>query len=384
MAPQSSSVLRLNPRFALRLNPLLVVLVAALAAIGIAFIYGTGQQVGAEFAGMWRRQLVWLGAGTMLALALAWVDYETLGRYWWVLYLGSLALLIMVLLTGQRLNGARSWLPVLPGISVQPSEFAKLGIMVALSWVSSRPSVRLDRFEHVLPLLVLAGIPFCLIGMQPDMGSALTIFPMLATILFLNGIPKRWLVYALALAVAAAPVVYTQGLSDHQRNRIKTFLNPGTELHDAGWNAHQSILAVGSGGLAGKGFMQGTQNPLGFLPRRVTPTDFIFSVIAEETGFLGSTAVLLLLMGLVTTAVYIGIRARDAFGRNLACTFAVLLSVHIYVNVGMTMGMAPIIGIPLPLVSYGGSFMLTMLAGIGLLQSIYLNRPAGWAPWMKA
>ncbi len=365
------------PRLLRRCSFLLFLEVAILVATGIAFIHGTGQQTGGRFAGMWVKQIVWILVGGTSLLVLLRIDYRNLSRYWLALYGGSLLLLVLVLVAGNEINGARSWFLIGP-FSLQPSETAKIGLMVALAHYASRRSIRLENVTHTIPILILAAVPIGLIALQPDLGSALTMFPVTMAILIIGGIQKRWLMYAGIAALLAAYPAYTQ-LSPHQRNRLLTFVNPERDPMDAGWNAHQSLLAVGSGGMTGKGYMQGTQNALGFLPRTVAPSDFVFSVIAEETGFLGSCLLILVFGGLICTTFYIASKAADAFGRYLACMIGILLSSHIYVNIGMTMGMAPIIGIPLPFVSYGGSFMIVMLSCVGILQSIHVRRPSGWA-----
>ena len=300
------------------------------------------------------------------------VDYENLGRHSILIYLMSITLLVLVLIIGKRINGARSWLGILPGLSIQPAEFAKLGLLIAISRLASLPSVRWDHFYRIVPFTILTAIPILLITLQPDPGSAIVLIPISLCILFVSGVKKRWFAYGAVISLLATPLVYKFALKEHQKKRIYTFIHPTKNPTGEGWNARQSLLAVGSGGFYGKGFMQGTQNVLGFLPKTVAPTDFIFSVIAEETGFAGSVFLISIFGGILFLGLNIASKARDNFGRNLACGITALLCFHIYVNVGMTIGMAPIIGIPLPFVSYGGSFMLSMLSCMGILQSIHI------------
>ncbi len=357
-----------------KMNFVLLGLVFATIATGLFFIYGTGQQNAESFGRFWIKQSVWIVIGCGIMLVLSLIDYRHYGRHAGVIYMSTVLLLIAVLMFGKRINGARSWLPVGPGIAVQPSEFSKLGLVIIISWIASRPSTRFRSLRDLVPYVVLAAIPFALILMQPDMGSAIVLVPITLAITFISGMKKRWLLYGLILALVSAPLVYKYVFKDHQRKRLHTFLNPSKNPTKEGWNARQSLLAVGSGGLTGKGYMKGTQNVLGFLPKSVAPTDFIFSVIAEESGFAGSSLLISAFCGIMLSCIYIAATARDSFGRNLACGIAVLLCVHIYINIGMTVGLAPIIGIPLPFVSYGGSFMILMLSSIGVIQSVYIRR----------
>jgi rod shape determining protein RodA len=345
-----------------------------LLAVGLLFIYGTGQQTGGIFTNMWQRQVRWflLGCGPMFFLAA--VDYRRLGRFSWLIYGGALVLLVAVLLFGETRNNARSWLPVLPGMSLQPAELAKFGLLLVLAWLGGRPYTDFARWRFILAFLGLTAVPIVLIGLQPDLGSALVLAPIAVGIAFVSGLRWRHLLAGAATLLVLSPLAYRFVLAPHQRARLRTFLKPRANPTREGWNARQSLLAVGSGGVSGKGFMHGTQNVLGFLPRRVAPTDFIFSVIAEESGFVGASLLLGTFAVLLLLCLSIASRAPDPFGRNIACGIAILFATHIYINVGMTMGMAPIIGIPLPFVSYGGSFMLLMLSCIGLLQSIHIRR----------
>lgn len=356
-----------------RMNLLLLLLVAALLVVGILFIYGAGQQIGGVMAGYWLRQCKWIFLGTLAMIGLAGLDYRRLGRMAGAVYGGSLFLLVLVLLIGKRINGAKSWLGAGPA-NIQPSEVAKFGLLLAVAWLAAAGRGRTKDWGRGLAFIALTIIPVALIGLQPDFGSAIVLPPITLAILFVSGMRRRWLVYLALLAVLLAPPVYQYGLSDHQKERLLTFVDSERDLAGRGWNARQSLLAVASGGLYGKGYMQGKMHTLGFLPRRVAPTDFIFSVIAEESGFLGSAILISCFGAILLLAVYIASKARDDFGRNLAAGIAALIGLHFFVNVGMTMRVAPIIGIPLPLVSYGGSFLIVTMACMGVLQSVYIHR----------
>ena len=356
-----------------RIDGVSVVVLLLLLAVGCLFIYGTGQKAGGEFAGYWVRQVQWILLGGGAFLVACCVDYRRLGRWAWLLYGVSLALLVAVLLWGLRINQARSWLPVF-GKTLQPAELAKPGTLLLIAWLASRPAFRLERGWRVLPLLAVTAAPVLLVGLQPDWGTALVFVPMVLAVAFVAGLSWRWIAGGLLVLAVVAPVLYKTCLATHQKNRIRTFLRPSEDVSSAGWNAHQSLLAVGSGGLHGKGFQKGTQHVLGFLPRNVAPTDFIFSVVAEETGFLGAGALVVAFAVLVLRCLKAAAVARDDFGAYLAVGVAAMFFTHAYINAGMTVRAFPIIGIPLPFVSYGGSFMLNTMLSAGLVQSVYTRR----------
>lgn len=356
-----------------RLDYTQMLFAGVLVAIGVVTIYSTGQQAGGHFADYWQRQLLWIGVGVAVFLVVSLINHEWLGRHAWILYVVALVLLALLLPVGRTINGARSWLP-LAGVTLQPSEFAKPATLLLLAWLAARPSLRLNRIHHIVPLLAVVTVPAVFIGLQPDWGTGLVFLTVTAAILFLAGLPWRWILLAALAVIILTPIAFSTVLSKKQRERITTFITPGQDISDTGWNAHQSLLAVGSGGLKGKGLMKGTQHVLGFLPRTVAPTDFIFSVIGEELGFLGAASIVLAYIGLLYRCLRAAARAPDDFGAYLAGGVAALLFTHAYINIGMTIHAAPIIGIPLPLVSYGGSFMVSTLLCLGLVQSVYRDR----------
>lgn len=357
-----------------RLDFSLLTLCGALLFAGVLFVYGTGQHTGGRFASFWMKQLIWIALGGIAFGVTVLVDYRWLGKWSWLFYLGSVVLLILVLGMGREIHGARSWL-VIPGGTLQPSELGKPATLLALAWVGSRPTRWFGRLKLAVGVLVLAGVPMFLIALQPDYGTALVYLPVALVIVFLGGISYKWLLAAGIAVLLMAPVGYGS-LAEHQKERIQTFVHPSDDISDAGWNAHQSLLAVGSGGLWGKGYMKGTQHVLGFLPRTVAPTDFVFSVVAEETGFVGAGAMVCAFFGILVCCLRAAVLAPDRFGMFLASGAAVLFFVHTYVNIGMTIRAAPIIGIPLPFVSYGGSFMLCTMITVGLVQNVYIGRNA--------
>lgn len=356
-----------------RINILLALLCAVLLIAGVLFIHGAGQQMGGKYAGLWERQVAWICLGLVAHTGVILINFRTLGRYSWIVYGVGTLLLASVLIFGTEINNARSWLALGP-FTLQPSELMKPAAIVALAWAASRPGIRMQRGDRILVLAALTAIPVGLIARQPDHGTALVFLPIAGVMLFLGGLRWKWIGLAALLVALAAPVGYQFALAPHQRERIRTFLEPSADIRNAGWNAHQSMLAVGSGGFSGKGYMQGTQYVLGYLPQTVASTDFIFSVIAEETGFVGASALLACFLGVILCCLRAAAVSSDSFGAYTAAAVAALLAIHVFVNVGMTIRVAPIIGIPLPLVSYGGSFMLGTLISLGLVQNVCVTR----------
>ena len=358
---------------------LAILLAAGLLATGLTFIYSASWR-GADtgIVGSWfSRQIWWAALGAGIALALAAADYRFWIRHAWWIYLGSLVLLGLVLVMGMKVYGAYRWLNLF-GIPVQPSEFAKVALVLVLARVLGGGALAPRSFGNVAVTLVLTALPFLLILVEPDLGTAAVLLPTAVCMLFAAGAPL-WCFAALGLlgagglAVVLSPLA-RYVLTGYQQERIATFLEPGRDPLGSGWNALQSAIAVGSGGFSGKGFLNGTQSALGFLPRTVSPTDFIFPVIAEETGFIGAGLLLLAFAALLSCYLRTAAAARDPAGSLLATGIASLLFFHVFVNIGMTIGLLPVTGLPLPFVSSGGSFMVSTLAGFGLVQSIHVRR----------
>ena len=358
---------------------LAILLAAGLLATGLTFIYSASWR-GADtgIVGSWfSRQIWWAALGAGIALMLAAADYRFWIRHAWWIYLGSLVLLGLVLVMGMKVYGAYRWLNLF-GIPVQPSEFAKVALVLVLARVLGGGALAPRSFGNVAVTLVLTALPFLLILVEPDLGTASVLLPTAVCMLFAAGAPL-WcfltlgLLGAGGLAVVLSPLA-RYVLTGYQQERIATFLEPGRDPLGSGWNALQSAIAVGSGGFSGKGFLNGTQSALGFLPRTVSPTDFIFPVIAEETGFIGAGLLLLAFAALLSCYLRTAAAARDPAGSLLATGIASLLFFHVFVNIGMTIGLLPVTGLPLPFVSSGGSFMVSTLAGFGLVQSIHVRR----------
>ena len=353
---------------------LAIAAVAALLAIGLSFIYSAswrGEEVG--IAGAWfGKQIEWACFGAILALALAVVDYHVWIRWAWWIWLAAILLLFAVLFFGQKVFGASRWINLF-GILVQPSEFAKLATVILLARVLGGGYFEPKSFAFLLVGMLVTALPVFLILREPDLGTAAILVPVLVCMVVAGGGAWRYL-FGLAAAGAALSPLAWLFLGEYQKDRILTFFDPSRDPLGANWNATQSAIAVGSGGFWGKGFLHGTQNVLGFLPRTVSPSDFIFPVIAEETGFVGSLVLLGLFAFLLFRYLLAAATADDSEGSLLATGIAGLLFFHVFVNIGMTIRLLPITGLPLPFVSSGGSFLLTMFAGLGLVQSVVVRR----------
>ena len=378
---------------------------AVLSLFGVFFIYSAQLATDQE---QWVNQLIWLAMGAAIYVTTSLLDYRLWLKYAHFVYLFALALLVLVLIPGIGTThgmGAQRWIDV-PGLGAfQPSEFAKIAVLFATASIltGSRLGTVKDSLQVLVKLALAVGIPMLLIMAEPDLGSALVIAPMVFAMLYVSNLSMRFFagalgVFALLVGIVALDVWsysnymeenkldYTRNrgayekhsllpLKDYQRNRVLAFALPDKiDPMGIGWNSRQSLISVGSGGLTGKGWTEGTQAKLGYLPRAVAHNDFIFSVIAEEKGFLGSITVI----GLFGVVLWNGLRiaglARDRFGALLALGVTVLFTVHVFVNIAMTIGLVPVKGIPLPFISYGGTFVLSCCLLQGLVQSVYRFR----------
>ena len=393
-----------------RVDKLQLVALCGLMFLGAAFVFSATMVSESAAAAPWYhqswfRQLVWYVMGSAAAWALCFVDYRSISRWSFVVYWVSILLLVAVLVPGIGTThgwGARRWID-LAFFQFQPSEFAKLAFILAQAHFLSRPIDELRSpalFARALGLMIL---PFLLILKEPDLGSALVLLPTGLIMLYAAGAPKRYLlrlvggvgiVGALFLAdvVFVSPKWQILKLEDYQQRRLWVYFNQPYPLPDGAskaererlrkerfddsHNVRQALISVGSGGLTGKGWREGTQNALGYLPRAVAHNDFIFSVIAEEKGFLGSVLVLVLYGTVLFTGIRIAGQARDRLGRLLAVGVVTLLFSHVFINIGMNIRIMPVTGVPLPLLSYGGSSVLCSLIAMGLLQNVYLYRKA--------
>jgi len=381
MAEEENKAVGWIKSFLARTDFMQVLAFVLLIAAGVMFIYGTGQQIGGELAStFWIRQLQWVVFGVLCWLFLGMINYRYCRNLSWIFYLLSLILLVLVLVAGVKVYGAKRWLQLGP-MRIQPSEFAKLATLLTVAQVMSLPGFDINKLKDFLKIMVIVGIPFLLIVVEPDLGTGLILVPMTVIMIFIAGLRWRYIVIGGTVVIS---LLALEGVNEYyqikpllkgyQRDRIAVFIHPEKDPQYRGWNQFQAKLAIGSGGVSGKGFMQGTQNELGFLPQTVSHTDFIFSVIAEETGFTGAALLIccygLLVFSMLRTAVL----AADKFGQYLAAGAAGVIFMHTFVNMGMNVGVLPVTGVPLPLVSYGGSFLLTIMIYLGLIQSIYARR----------
>jgi rod shape determining protein RodA len=310
---------------------------------------------------------VGLGVTVMLALARTTPNFLRNLAPW--LYVGGILLLLVVVVMGHVGKGAQRWLD-LGLIRFQPSEIMKLAVpMLCAAFLHDRPLP--PDWRALLILAGLVALPAGLVAMQPDLGTALLIFASGALLILMAGLPVRIILLLLVAAVGAALVGW-RFLHGYQRERLLTFLNPESDPQGASYHINQSQIAIGSGGLFGKGWMNGSQAQLDFLPER--STDFIFAVIGEEFGLLGVVVLLLLYLFIVSRSVYLASQTSDTFSRLLASCLALTFFVYVFINAGMVCGLVPVVGVPLPLVSYGGTSVVTLLAGFGILMGLHSHR----------
>ncbi|MDH3999161.1 MAG: rod shape-determining protein RodA [Desulfuromonadales bacterium] len=358
-------------RLVTHFNWIYLLLILLLAGVGIANLYSATSSWTTAVQPVYIKQLYWIGIGLVIILFICLFDYRHLEYFSFPLYGGNLLLLLLVLLVGKTSMGATRWIS-LGGFNVQPSEIMKIVIIVALARYFSEQS-RLVGFSLrglIIPGLIL-GVPALMIMKQPDLGTALLVIFIGASMALVSGIQRSTFLFLSASGLAAAFGGWFL-LHDYQKRRIMTFLDPERDPLGAGYHIIQSKIAVGSGGLSGLGFMKGTQSQLSFLPER--HTDFAFSVFAEEWGLIGC---LLLLAGyclIVIWGMHIALRANDNFGMYLAVGVSAMLFWHIVVNLGMVIGLLPVVGVPLPLFSYGGTSMVTTMTGVGLLLNVSMRR----------
>jgi rod shape determining protein RodA len=354
----------------LGINWLLVLLMVALLAYGIYAIYSATWMRQQTF---WTNQIVWAALGIPVFFLLSLVDYRWVRLGAVPLYVLGMAGLVAVMLFGDRRDGAKRWLD-LGIISFQPSQLALIaGILTVAVYLEA--SKNSPAFLRILACGAIVGAPWMLILLEPDLGSCIVWVPIVLAMMFVGGVPKRWLLALLLIGAALLPLVMHFGLRDYQYRRITTFLNPDHDPLGDGWNINQSMTAIGSGGFSGKGFKApNTLNELGFLPSTVVHNDFIFSVLGEQHGFVGAAALVGAFAVMLLLGFFVAMRAHDDLGRTLAVGIVMLLFTHAFMNIGMTVSITPITGLPLPLISYGGTFLMITLVALGLLQSIWVHR----------
>ncbi len=305
----------------------------------------------------------------VLVISLYW-DYQQLARLAKGMYIINLVLLLAVMFVGHSALGAQRWIQIGP-VSLQPSEFSKLIMIISLAQLLDERKDRLQTWRDLVPIFAYVGVPFLLVMKQPDLGTSLVFLAILFGMLYVAGINQRLLFSIFGAGIAAMPLFW-HVLKDYQKQRLTVFIDPGADPLGSGYHIIQSKIAIGSGMLTGKGLFEGTQSQLKFLPEN--HTDFIFAVIGEELGFIGCLLVLIVFFVLIYRGLQIALGARDDFGCLLAAGIVSMLTFHVLVNVGMTAGIMPVTGIPLPFISYGVSSLTTNMLSIALLLNIYVRR----------
>ncbi len=362
-----------NPEMSLgekiwQINWTLILLTCAVGGVGFAMLYSAANGNMEPWAS---RQMTRFGVGLGLMLVIAIVDVRFWFRHAYIVYLVALALLVAVALFGSTGMGAQRWID-LKVIQLQPSEVMKVALVLALARYFH--GVGLEEIGRVSTLLIPSALilgPMVLVLKQPDLGTSVMLAAVGVAVFFCAGV-RIWKFVAVgAIGLAAVPIAW-QFLRDYQKQRIGTFLNPESDPLGAGYHILQSKIALGSGGLSGKGFLQGTQSHLNFLPEK--QTDFIFTMFAEEFGMIGGMTLLGIYALLLAYGIAIGLRSRNQFGRLLAVGLSCNLFFYVFINIAMVMGLIPVVGVPLPLISYGGTAMLTVMGGLGLVMSVYIHR----------
>lgn len=339
-----------------------------LAAIGLLTVHSASAEMPVDY---FPRQAMWVGIGFVLLLIVVSIDYHVLLDLSLVLYGLGIVALIAVLLFGVVRGGAANWLQIGP-FQFQPSEFAKLATGLLVARYLAGLNRRVLDLPQIFTAVAIVAVPMVLVAIEPDMGGAAMYAPLIAGMLLVAGIRTRLLVTAAVIALVLGAGVWTFGMKGYQRQRVLTFLAPERDPLGAGYQVRQSKIAVGSGELVGKGYMQGTQSQLRFLPAR--HTDFILSVLAEEWGFLGVLAVFGLYVSYITSAARIAMRARDRAGILIVTGLLSVQCFHILYNSAMVIGFLPITGIPLPFLSYGGSFTMVNFLSTGIMLGVDLRR----------
>jgi rod shape determining protein RodA len=349
----------------------LVVIMCAILAYGVIFVFSASFRVQEnDFTADPYKQVVWIALGMGVFVALLVPNYMKLGRFAYLIY-GICLVLILLSYLFPPVNGARRWIPFGSFFKLQPSEFMKIAVVLAMAkYLMYRDN--LSRARKLIVPFCLVLVPTVLILKQPDLGTALLFIPILFAFLYAAGARVRHLVLAAVIGAAMLPPLYFFGLKDYQRKRLTGFLRPEQTSLQEGYQLVQSKIAIGSGGLTGRGLGQGSQNWTEVLP--YDQTDFIFAVVGEEWGLVGAGGLLLLYLCLFAASISIALRTREPFGRLLVAGVVGLLAAQVYINVGMTMGLMPVTGMTLPLVSYGGSSMLSSFILLGLVANVAMHR----------
>ena len=358
----------------LGLNWVLFGLMIALCVFGVFAIYSaTWMRTDKYLVQSWSKQTTWMLVGLVSYFVLALIDYRWIKWGALPLYVTGILGLVAVMLFGVTRYGAKSWLD-LKLLNFQPSQLALIAAIMVLALALSQFE-KLHPFLRILMSGAIVGAPWLMILKQPDLGSCIVWIPVVMAMFFIGGIPKRYLLTLSLLGILASILAVFFVLKPYQVDRLTTFLHPERDKKGAGWTINQSLIAIGSGGFEGKGFKApNTQNELGFLPETIVHNDFIFAVIGEQHGFIGGVLLMDAFAAFMITGLYMTSKASDTFGLLMGTGFMTLIFTHTFMNVGMTISLTPITGLPLPFISYGGSFVLIIMAGLGILQSIWIHR----------
>lgn len=350
----------------------LVVYALLLAVIGLLMAYTNSGDTPLAAGSTFARGLIWLAIAIVAFALTAAFDYRWLKTFAWPLYLVNIGLLVTSLLIGDGVGGVARWVTIF-GLQFQFSELAKILMIVVLAnWIASRQGARLRGLATIVGAGVLMAPALVLVMMQPDLGTSIVFGSILVGTLFMAGASLRWLLVLGGAATASLPFVWSYVLLDYQKGRLLSFLDPSADPLGSGYHLIQSQIAVGSGGLFGRGITNGTQNQLDFLP--VQSTDFVFAILSEELGFVGGLLVFALFVALLWRMLLVGWRAEDPFALAFAGGLASMILFQLLVNVGMVIGIMPITGIPLPFITHGGASLISIAVGLGILQSINLRQ----------
>ncbi len=351
----------------LHIDGWLLLILLALAAGGLFVLYSAS----GKNWDILLKQASSFGLGLLAMFIVAQIEPRFMARWVPLAYLAGTSMLLYVELFGYTAMGATRWIHIPGVIRFQPSEFMKLIMPATIAWYLARGSLP-PRLKHICISLLLIGIPFVLVLKQPDLGTAMLILASGAFVLFMGGLRWRWISAAVAAAVPIAVAMWYFVLHDYQKRRIHTFLDPESDPLGSGWNIIQSKAAIGSGGVFGKGWLQGTQSHLDFLPE--SHTDFIIAVLGEEFGLVGICLLLMVYLVLIGRGLFITAQAQTLFGKLLAGSITMTFFVYVFVNIGMVSGLLPVVGVPLPFISYGGTSLVTLMTGFGVLMSVHTHR----------
>jgi rod shape determining protein RodA len=368
-------MLRIDRRLLQNFDWITLAVTILICLIGIMTIYSATRPLAdGPHPAFYLKQIVWMTLGLVAVFLIAWVDYIWIERFSRILYIVGLVLLITVFFLGRTGMGAQRWLSIGP-VSFQPSEFFKIIYIIMLAHYLSTMKSPLDAHSLLKVFFFLTFFPFILLVKQPDLGTALIIIMIFLSLTVARGLYKKVAVLAVIISLISLPFlgnIFWEGLKDYQKSRLVAFIEPETDPTGIGYQLNQSKITVGSGKFLGKGYLHGTQGPFRFLPEK--HTDFVFAVFAEEWGFLGSALLMLLYLALILRGLDTAQKAKDDFGRILALGITFMFVIYLLINVGMTLGLMPVVGIPLPFMSYGGTALLSNLISVGILINIRNHR----------